>query len=227
MFSVVLFDADDTLWDFQGSMRAALHAMLEELWTAYPGQEAASLTVDRMIAIRDRVANELEGRVLDLAAVRLASFERALEEVGIEVDGLAAELGASYFSHQAHSIRLFDDTIEALDALSERRLAIVSNGNADVARLGISDRFEVVVRAVDIGVGKPDPSIIEHTLDLLGVEPDEAVLVGDSEVSDVGAAKAAGIGSVLLDRAGTVGWSGADWVIRTLAELPPLILSTV
>lgn len=219
----MMFDADDTLWDFQGSMRAALHAMLEELWTAFPGRDAASLTVDRMIAIRDRVADELAGRVMDLAVVRLESFQRALEEVGIAEDGLAAELGASYFSHQAHCVKLFDDTLPALDALSGRRLAIVSNGNADAGRLGIAERFEAIIRSVDVGVGKPDPAIIKAALVKLDVGESEAVLVGDSEESDVGAARAAGIRSVLLDRHGTTTNSQADWVIGSLRELPALV----
>lgn len=218
-----MFDADDTLWDFQGSMRAALHAMLEELWTAFPGRDAASLTVDRMIAIRERVADELAGRVMDLAVVRLESFQRALEEVGIAEEGLAAELGASYFSHQAHFVKLFDDTLPALDALSGRRLAIVSNGNADAGRLGIAERFEAIIRSVDVGVGKPDPAIIKAALVRLDVDESEAVLVGDSEESDVGAARAAGIRSVLLDRQGTTTNSAADWVIGSLRELPALV----
>ena len=218
-----MFDADDTLWDFQGSMRAALHAMLEELWTAFPGRDAASLTVDRMIAIRERVADELAGRVMDLAVVRMESFQRALEEVGIAEEGLAAELGASYFSHQAHFVKLFDDTLPALDALSGRRLAIVSNGNADAGRLGIAERFEAIIRSVDVGVGKPDPAIIKAALVRLDVDESEAVLVGDSEESDVGAARAAGIRSVLLDRQGTTTNSAADWVIGSLRELPALV----
>ncbi len=223
MISLVLFDADDTLWDFHGSMRAALHAMLEELWTAFPGRDAASLTVDRMIAIRNRVADELAGRVMDLAVVRLESFQRALEEVGIEEEGLAAELGASYFSHQAHFVKLFDDTLPALDALAGIRLAIVSNGNADAARLGIADRFEDIIRSVDVGVGKPDPAIIRFALAKLDVPETQAVLVGDSEEADVGAARAAGIRSVLLDRHGSVTKSEADWVIGSLGELPALV----
>ena len=218
-----MFDADDTLWDFQGSMRAALHAMLEELWTAFPGRDAASLTVDRMIAIRDRVADELAGRVMDLAVVRLESFQRALEEVGIEEEGLAAELGASYFSHQAHCVKLFDDTLPALDALSGCRLAIVSNGNADAGRLGIAERFDAIIRSVDVGVGKPDPAIIKFALAELAVPESEAVLVGDSEEADVGAARAAGIRSVLLDRHGSATNSEADWVIRSLRELHELV----
>ncbi len=223
MIEVVLFDADDTLWDFQGAMRAALHATLEELWIAHPGRESASLTVDRLIEIRDRVAHELSGRVMDLAVVRLASFERALEEAGIHEEGLAVELGASYFSHQAHGINLFEDTLPALDALGDRRLAIVSNGNANVARLGLEDRFEAVIRSVDVGVAKPDPAIVEAALTRMGVSAQRAVLVGDSEEADVAAARAAGIRSVLVDRDGSADGSRADWVIRSLRELPDLL----
>ncbi|MDH3194110.1 MAG: HAD family hydrolase, partial [Acidimicrobiia bacterium] len=90
-------------------------------------------------------------------------------------------------------------------------------------RLGIAERFEAIIRSVDVGVGKPDPAIIKAALVKLDVGESEVVLVGDSEESDVGAARAAGIRSVLLDRHGTTTNSQADWVIGSLRELPALV----
>lgn len=223
MITAVLFDADDTLWDFGTSMRAALQATLEELWTSHPGRPAASLTVNQLIATRDRVAAELEGRVLDLAVIRLFAFQRSLEEAGIPEPGLADELAATYFSHRAHLVGLFDDTVEALDGLSDRRLAIVSNGVAEAERFGIASYFETVVRSIDVGCSKPDPAIIHIALERIGVAGSEAILVGDSEAYDVVAAQRAGIRSVLVNRSGGPVVSEANWVISSLADLPALV----
>ncbi len=223
MITAVLFDADDTLWDFETSMRAALAATLEELWTSHPGRRAASLTVEQLILTRDQVAADLEGRVLDLAVIRLAAFERSLEEAGIEEAGLSDEMAATYFSHRAHLVGLFDDTVEALISLSDKRLAIVSNGVAEAERFGIASYFETVVRSIDVGCSKPDPAIIHIALERLGIPAAEAVLVGDSEAYDVVAAQRAGIRSVLVNRSGHPVDTEADWVIASLSELAAIV----
>lgn len=224
MIEAVLFDADDTLWDYSSAMRAALHATLEELWSSHPGRASANLTVERMIAIRDRVAEELADRVHDMRTIRLAAFERALDEVGLGEEGLASDLLALYFSHQAHLVRVFDDTLPTLAALADRKLAIVSNGHANVDRYGIADRFDVVTRSIDIGLSKPDPKLITLTLDQLEVAAEEALFVGDSEDHDIAGAVGAGVRSVLVDRTGATPLTRADFVIGSLGELPDIIL---
>ena len=64
---------------------------------------------------------------------------------------------------------------------------------------GLAERFDVIVDSHLVGFKKPDPAIFRHALELLGVEPDEAVFVGDSYVHDALAARAAGMRAVLLD----------------------------
>jgi HAD superfamily hydrolase (TIGR01509 family) len=93
-----------------------------------------------------------------------------------------------------------------LDELKGRGLlvAVISNTEDGRARdaleaAGLAGRFDVIVDSHLVGLKKPDPAIFRHALGLLGVEPHEAVFVGDSYAHDALAARAAGLAPVLLD----------------------------
>jgi len=123
---------------------------------------------------------------------------------------------------------LLPDALPALDALAAagHRLAIVSNWDydlpAELARLGIADRFEAVAVSAALGVGKPRPEIFRHALDLLGVAPEEAVHCGDQPDRDCAGAHAAGVTAILVDRAGRFP-DAACPRISALTDLPPAI----
>ena len=80
--SAISFDGDMTLWDFYKVMRHSLKQTLTELQKQVPTPRASKLTVDEMIAIRDRLAEEVKGEVWSLLEIRQRAFERTLEHVG-------------------------------------------------------------------------------------------------------------------------------------------------
>jgi HAD superfamily hydrolase (TIGR01509 family) len=86
------------------------------------------------------------------------------------------------------------------------RLAVVSNsdGRAEEAlvALGLRDHFELVVDSQLVGVEKPDPRIFAVALEGMGVEPSEALYVGDLYEVDVVGARRAGLDVILVDPRG-------------------------
>src|SRR3954454_8211573 len=93
-----------------------------------------------------------------------------------------------------------------LEALRERGLktAVVANAwpepgrvlRRDLAELGISDRLDAAVFSTDVGVRKPDPRIFLHAVETLGVDPLDALFVGDRLVEDVQGAAEVGMTTV-------------------------------
>ena len=78
------------------------------------------------------------------------------------------------------------------------RLAWVTNFTTErqvhkLIALGLADAADFLVTSEEVGADKPDPRIVRRALELLGVVPDDAMLVGDNEVEDGGAAAAAGV----------------------------------
>ncbi len=226
MIRLVAFDGDNTLWDFDRAMRAALQSTLEELWIARPGPATAALTVGRMVAIRNRVASELEGRVVDLAVVRHAAFERTLEEVGVEDAALAARLNAMFFAVKARRLAPFDDAVPALERLSTvYRTALLTNGNTEPADMGLDEWLDPIVHSGRVGVSKPDPAVFEVLLERTGIDAADAVYVGDSLVDDVAGARAAGMRAVWVNRSGAANPTAIvpDAEVRSLLELAEVL----
>ena len=88
-------------------------------------------------------------------------------------------------------------------AVSMGPVALVTNGPPDIQRLkleqtGLAEQFSAVVISGELGVGKPDPEVFLRTVRSFGVEPSEAVMVGDSWERDVEGAVAAGLSAVWI-----------------------------
>ncbi|HXZ62104.1 MAG TPA: HAD family hydrolase [Acidimicrobiales bacterium] len=218
VIEAVVFDGDQTLWDFQRVMREALVAVAEELRAARPGPFADELRWQDLERDRQAVGGELAGVEWSMAALRGHGFARTLArrraaEGGDEAAdaALARQLSDSYFAHRDRDPALFPDTLPCLDALrAEYRLGLLSNGSRLPETVGLSAYFESVVFAQDHRVAKPDKGIFEVAERQLGVDPTACVLVGDHLVNDVAGAKRAGWRAVWLDRAGQGAFSSVD-----------------
>ncbi len=234
MIEAILFDGDQTLWDFERVMRDALVAVAAELRAARPGPFADGLSWEDLQADRAVVAAELPD-VWSLAELRVHGFARTLQrrrdaEGGDEAadEELARVVGASYFVHRDRDPALFPDTLPGLNALrADYRLGLLSNGSRLPETVGLSGYFESVVFAQDHRVAKPDKGIFEVVERQLGVGPEVCVLVGDHPVNDVAGAHGAGWRSVWIDRDGAVPFPGdgppPDAVVATLTELPGVL----
>jgi putative hydrolase of the HAD superfamily len=122
----------------------------------------------------------------------------------------------------------FPDAVPALGALRAAGLRLVAASNWDVSlheqleRTGLRPLLDAAVSSAEVGAAKPDPAILVRALQLAGAEPAEAWHVGDDLEADVGAARAAGLRPVLIDRAGSVAAPAGVLRIGSLAELPAL-----
>ena len=113
----ISFDGDMTLWDFMKVMRHSLSIALSELRGRIPGSASAELTIDRLIEIRNLVAAELKGEIINLEEIRFHAFKRTVESLGRSDDELAAELNDLYLKHRFEDIELYPDVIPTLDTL--------------------------------------------------------------------------------------------------------------
>ena len=220
--STISFDGDMTLWDFLKVMRHSLKQTLTELQKQVPTPRASKLTVDEMIAIRDRLAEEVKGEVWSLLEIRRRAFERTLEHVGHPDKDLAAHLNAVYRKHRYGDIELYPDVIPTFDALAPHfKLGLLSNGNTYPENCGLDGRFAFVVFSQDVQVEKPDPKIFQITAERAGCDLTEMLHVGDSLKSDVMGAKNVGARTVWLNREGLPNDTDIrpDYEVTSLTEI--------
>jgi putative hydrolase of the HAD superfamily len=104
----------------------------------------------------------------------------------------------------SENFELFEDALPVLDEIrgAELRIGLVSNGIRDLKEFVVHHRLDVdaVVGSRAHGRVKPHPTIFQAALELLGVEPPDAVMVGDSLDEDVEGARALGMRAILIDR---------------------------
>lgn len=140
------------------------------------------------------------------------SREAWLDLVERSFKGIAEPLPEGYFAAvyerfaEADAWRVFDDVLPALDTLAKRgiRLGVISNWDERLEplleRLGLRQRFEVIVVSCHAGFTKPSPEIFRLTLERLALAPDAVLHVGDSRTEDVSGACAAGLHTRLIQR---------------------------
>src|SRR6185437_8033153 len=130
-----------------------------------------------MRAARESLAREEPHNAHDFTYLRLASLTRHARECGYEEE--VAQRAFEVFFTARNDVELFSDVRPALERLRSRfPLATLSNGNADVARIGLSELFVLSLNARQIGIGKPHPRCFERLAHELRLKPNEILYVG-------------------------------------------------
>ncbi|TET27914.1 MAG: HAD family hydrolase [Candidatus Heimdallarchaeota archaeon] len=197
---VISFDADGTLWDFIKVMKHSLKYVLKALHEIDP-ESASLLDIDKMIRIRNKVANDLKGIIINLEEVRLRAFRETLQVIKRPNDELAKYLNEIYLKHRFEDIELYEDVIPTLNALKKKyTLGILSNGNSYPELCGLDEMFQFTVFSQDYGIEKPDPLIFEVALKEANCTTQQIIHIGDSLESDIAGANIAGIKCVWVNR---------------------------
>lgn len=220
----ITLDLDDTLWAVGPVIRRAEERLQAWLVARYPGV-AGSLLPDEVARIRTAVLTENIERAHDLTFLRREVISRIGQSAGYNVDTDAA---FRVFDDARNDLELFPDVRPALESLKTRfRLIAVTNGNANLDKIGIREYFDGHVSARSAGVAKPAPSIF-HAAVIAGGAPAENTLhVGDHPSMDIHGARAAGLRAVWINRDGDE-WpqdlARPDAVVRNLHELDDLLV---
>jgi putative hydrolase of the HAD superfamily len=152
--------------------------------------------------------------------------ERIVRGMGGDADSAyacAVEITRAWERHE--NFEIYEDVPDAFAALRSAglRIGLVSNSARDVREFARHHGLEVDagISSFHHGRTKPHASIFRAVLDLLGVESDEAVMVGDTIADDIEGAQALGMRAILVDREGVN--PEFEPRIEVLNELPPLL----
>lgn len=211
----ITIDLDETLWPVGPAIARAEAALQSWLETHAPAV-AREFSPATMRAMRDELFATLEpGAHVDYGHVRRTVLARAMTMVG--EDPAKAHAAYEAFDRGRQDVEFFPDALPALTRLAARfPVAALSNGTADVARVGIGAHFAFALSPRSAGLSKPDPRIFRLACERLQCAPEEVLHVGDDVALDVEAALAAGL------RAAWVNRTGADWIS---ARTPDLIVT--
>jgi FMN hydrolase / 5-amino-6-(5-phospho-D-ribitylamino)uracil phosphatase len=191
-------DLDDTLWPIWPVIERAESALNRFLQENCPNT-AKNFPLEKMRQLRLNIVDMYPGIEHDFTQQRKLSLLHALRESG-DADH-HAEAAFNVFYAARNDIEFYPDAIPALNRLTQRfPVAALTNGNADLKRIGIADQFVHFVAARNEGHAKPDAPIFNVTCLRLGVLNHEVLHIGDDPLLDVEGARRAGLRSCWINR---------------------------
>jgi 2-haloacid dehalogenase len=188
----VVFDAYGTLYDVQ-----SVADVTEE---AFPGYGEIITQVWRIKQLEYTWLRSLMGQYRDFATVTRDSLAYTLKCMGLEYDDASFARIMEKYLH----LDLYPDAMLALEAMAEKKLAILSNGSPDmlnalVRNSGLRPILDAVISVDAKGIFKPAPdaySLIESTLKI----PPKDVLFISSNPWDACGAKSFGLNVAWIER---------------------------
>ena len=218
----IAFDLDNTLWDVEPVLERAEQCLAAWLQEHCP---RLALSREQMRAAREQLARREPHNAHDLSYLRVATLTAHAREHGY--DERVALDAFEVFLAARNVVEIFPDVAPALSRLRQRyALASLSNGNADLARIGLDHIFNVSLNARQIGAAKPHPRCFERLARELALDPAAIAYVGDDPQLDVAAARAAGLRTVWMNRR-ALPWPAelppADLTVRDCAQLAAVL----
>lgn len=225
----MLADLDDTLFDHRHATREALAVLHAEVpaFQSWPREEFASRHSEMLELIHRAV---LAGE-MSIDEARTTRFQRLLDATrAATMSHTAADLARRYRRHYELAWQAVPGAIALATEVKRAGVAfvIVTNNVTSeqvlkLDRCGLRPYVDALITSEAVGVTKPDGRIFEAALSAAGVKAAEAVMLGDSWLTDVAGARAAGLRAVWLNRAGAVAPdSEAGGAVAEIQSLEPL-----
>jgi 2-haloacid dehalogenase len=184
-YDVLIFDLDDTLFDFGETEKHALsnsfHAF--DLPNGLTDYRASYNEISKGLW------NDLEQGNMTLTELKVERFKRLFLQHGLTV--IPEVFGQTYLDNLSKEVHMIDGVQDMVINLSNCRLVILTNGfqdvqNARIARSTLSHIFEAIITSEESGFQKPQVEIFEYAFRKLGISNKQNVLmIGDSLSSDI------------------------------------------
>ena len=227
MIKLLTFDLDNTLWSVDPIIARAENAMMEWIYKNQPELRFKVTTV-QLEQYKDKISSEQPHISHDLTQLRLTTLRKVLEgHVAGDVNAIVAK-AFEVFQRERNIVQYFPYVLETLEELAEQfPLIALSNGNADVHKVGIGHLFKHHFSAAGVGFAKPHPAMFEQALAIAKVAPYETIHIGDHPVQDIQAAKDVGMKTIWVN------WMSQAWplaskpdaIVHNFEDLPDAIAS--
>lgn len=185
-YKVLIFDADETLFDFKKAEKEAFKETILEFGMDYD----ESYHFETYKVINSAIWKELEQGLITQSKLKIERFKRLSNKLQIPFDEV--EFANAYMKHLANGSFLFEDSTDLIESIKDNyTLMIVTNGltvvqEKRIKQSTIAKYFKDIVISENIGVSKPNPGIFEYTLkDMKNIDKSQVLMIGDSLSSDI------------------------------------------
>lgn len=217
------FDLDDTLWACAPVIHNAESVFYNWLEQHYPSV-SAGFDIATLTAHRRAYFTTHPDMSHDFSWLRQRWLERLVADFAVD-DSLVAE-GFQIYLAARNDVTLFPGALDTLRQVSAKyRCGSITNGNADVALIGIDEFFDFSITAAGAGASKPNPIVFDAAVAASNTLAGSILHIGDDPDRDIRGAAAVGMKTLWVNA------QGADWVgddppdleVRMISELQDLI----
>ena len=197
----ITLDLDDTLWPF-APIGARIEQVLHDWLLEHSPATAEQFPVAAMRELRERAFVDHPHLHHDLSELRRITLRQAFTASGADL--ALVEPAFEVFYAARNQVECYPDAIDALARIAARvPVAALSNGNADLQRIGLMQHFAFSLGSREHGAAKPEASIFHAACTRLQVQPEYVLHVGDHIEMDVRGAQQAGLRGCWINREST------------------------
>ena len=222
-YTWLLFDADETLFDYPLAEGKALRNTFEHF-----GQVYRSETLRIYQVFNRQVWAEFERGETTAEELRLKRFRLLFDEIGVSLD--PQDFSQRYLENLAQASDLFTGAADLLKALTSRyHIALVTNGLKEVQRprlerSAIRPFIEKIFISEEMGAAKPHAGFFEAVFSEIGnPQKSEVLIIGDSLTSDVKGGVDFGIDTCWFNPGGKASEMPVTYTIKTLSQLEDIL----
>ncbi len=227
-YSTLLFDADETLLDFDRDETDALSRILDEC-----GIEKSKEIIGTYKEINQGLWKALERGEIDKPKLKRVRFKMFFDKIGYTPTEDPFVINERYLSYLGEGGNLLAGAKELITELHSDgyELYIVTNGiektqRKRLTKAGILPYFKELFVSETIGHQKPKKEYFDYVLTHIGEKnKSKVLLIGDSLTSDIKGALNAGITCVWLrhDSAADSGELKPDFIINSISQVRNLL----
>lgn len=186
IYKLLLFDADNTLYDFDYAEREALKSAIAELNLQNSFEE--NFEIYKKINLQ--IWKEFEEKKITSENLKSERFKRFFSQIDVKAD--PEIISIKYLFYLSRINKLLPDAYEVIEELSKRfKIAVITNGLVEVQKprfefSKIRNLIHAIIISGEVGFSKPDPEIFQIACDRFGIsDKSEVLMIGDNFDTDI------------------------------------------
>ncbi len=163
-YEIILFDLDETLFDFKKTEKVALNNLMSTLDTTHE----TDYCIEVYKELNSNIWRELEEGKITLEKLKVERFQRLIDKLNLSED--ANNLCNLYTTFLGEGAFVYEESKEILSYLKEKyKLGVITNGISEVQNKRLSDSgfreyFDDIVISDEVNISKPSSEIFELSL---------------------------------------------------------------
>jgi len=200
-FQLITFDLDNTLWDVTPTLIKAEQVLAQWIRSQHP-DASTQYNLEAVQAIRDQLITSHPSLRHNLTELRKTTLKVFFQQTGSSETQATEHAKTSFevFFEARNQVEYYPDALNCLTVLAKKyTLGALSNGNANIKKVGLNDVMSFHFNAESTGHAKPHRAMFDQALATQNYSPDQCLHIGDHPSEDILAAQQLGFHTLWIN----------------------------